>query len=375
VKLLDFGIAKALGDTSEATKSGTMKGKYAYMAPEQTEGDNVDHRSDIFACGIVLHEVLTGRRLFKGNNDVQTIERVRACQVPPPSLQNPAVPPELDAIVLKALTRDPDQRWQSAAEMADALDDVVHEARFQPTHLAGILHQLFPTEGSSSAARMVTGPVVPLSQVSQIPTGSRSIRTRTIPPVTRTATGAVRPTFDSGVAPQELKPKSKAGAWIGLLVVLGAAGAGWKMFGQKLVGPRPVTIASDPNRRFYVHVKSVPEGADIYLGDGLRSMGSTPVTLPIDLTGLSSVKLRLKKAGYEEYEQLVTGDQQLSISLMPIGGPPPGAAGAGGAPGAGEEVKKPRHRRTPKPAVEESEKPDKTDKPDEAVPSGETTDP
>src|SRR4051794_33161560 len=79
VKLLDFGIAKALGDTSEATKSGTMKGKYAYMAPEQTEGDNVDHRSDIFACGIVLHEVLTGRRLFKGNNDVQTIERVRAC--------------------------------------------------------------------------------------------------------------------------------------------------------------------------------------------------------------------------------------------------------------------------------------------------------
>jgi hypothetical protein len=223
---------------------------------------------------------------------------------------------------------------------------------------------------------MVTGPVVPLSQVSQIPTGSRSIRTRTIPPVTRTATGAVRPTFDSGVAPQELKPKSKAGAWIGLLVVLGAAGAGWKMFGQKLVGPRPVTIASDPNRRFYVHVKSVPEGADIYLGDGLRSMGSTPVTLPIDLTGLSSVKLRLKKPGYEDYEQLVTGDQQLSISLMPIGGPPPGAAGTGGAPASGEEIKKPRHRRAPKPATDESEKTEKTEKPatpDDAAPAVEPT--
>jgi hypothetical protein len=296
---------------------------------------------------------------------------VRACQVPPPSQQNPAVPPELDAIVLKALTRDPAHRWQSAAEMADALDDVVHEARFQPTHLAGLLHQLFPTEGSSSAARKATGPLVPLSQVSQIPTGSRSIRTRTIPPVTRTATGAAG-TFNTGVVPPELKPKSKAGAWIGLVVVLGAAGAGWKMFGQKLLAPRPVTMASDPSRRFYVHVKSVPEGADIYLGDGLRSMGSTPVTLPIDLTGLSSLKLRLKKAGYEEYEQLVTGDQQLSIALTPIGGPPPGLAGAGGAPGAGEEVKKPRHRRTPKPAADESEKTEKTEKADEAAPAGES---
>ncbi len=67
VKLLDFGIAKALGEAPETTKSGTMKGKYAYMAPEQTEGgDDVDSRIDIFSCGIVLHEVLTGRRLFKG---------------------------------------------------------------------------------------------------------------------------------------------------------------------------------------------------------------------------------------------------------------------------------------------------------------------
>ncbi len=111
VKLLDFGIAKALGDAPETTKTGTMKGKYAYMAPEQTEGENVDNRSDIFACGIVLHEVLTGRRLFKGANDVQTIERVRRCEVPRPSLQNPAVPPALDAIILKALARNPADRW------------------------------------------------------------------------------------------------------------------------------------------------------------------------------------------------------------------------------------------------------------------------
>jgi serine/threonine protein kinase len=363
VKLLDFGIAKALGDTSEATKSGTMKGKYAYMAPEQTDGDNVDHRSDIFATGIVLHEVLTGRRLFKGNNDVQTIERVRACQVPPPSQQNPAVSPDLDAIVLKALARNPANRWQSAADMADALDDVVHAARFQPTHLAGQLHQLFPTEGSSAVSRKTmpptaSSPGTAISQVSQMSTATgRSIPSRTVPPVSRTATGANPMHFDGAGAPVEIKPKSKAGAWIGLLVVLGAAGAGWKMFGHKLLAPHPVAVTSDPSRRFYVHVKSTPDGADIYLGDGQRSMGATPVTLPIDLTGISSLKLTLKKPGYEDYQQLVTGDSQLSISLTPIGGPPPSPAGTGGAPpvGAEGEAKPKRHHRTPKPSADKPE--------------------
>ncbi len=153
VKLLDFGIAKALGDAPEITKAGTMKGKYAYMAPEQTEGDHVDNRSDIFACGIVLHEVLTGRRLFKGANDVQTIERVRRCEVPPPSLQNPAVPPELDAIILKALQRDPANRWADAADMANALDDIVHVSRFQPDHLAQLLYDLVPRRGGRAAPR------------------------------------------------------------------------------------------------------------------------------------------------------------------------------------------------------------------------------
>lgn len=131
------------------------------------------------------------------------------------------------------------------------------------------------------------------------------------------------------------------------------------MFGQRLVGPRPVAVASNPNRRFYVHVKSTPDGADIYFGDSQRSMGATPVTLPINLTGVSSIKLRLKKPGYEDYEQLVTGDSQLSIALTPIGGPPPAPAGAGGAPGAaapaGEEAPKPKrtHHRTPKPPAEQ----------------------
>src|SRR6476620_3284010 len=170
------------------------------MAREQAGEENDDSRSDIFAIGIVLHEVLTGRRLFKGQNDVQTIERVRRCEVPPPSASNPAIPRELDQIILKALQRDPARRWSNAADMADALDDVVHETRFQPTHLQQILYDLFPIEGGAPAPR--TGSQRSASRPS---TGGGN-RSRTVPPIARTASGANPipfPPMDS--APASLK--------------------------------------------------------------------------------------------------------------------------------------------------------------------------
>ena len=170
VKILDFGIAKALGGDSDdgGTQRGTLKGKFAYMAPEQTQGSDVDKRIDIFATGIVLHEVLTGRRLFKGDNDLQTVERVRQCDVPRPSLQNPLCPPELDAIVLQALSRNRDDRFQSAAEMADSLDDVVHAARFQPSHLAQLMRDLFPGDAPGESRQTAS------ARIAQPMTGSNS---------------------------------------------------------------------------------------------------------------------------------------------------------------------------------------------------------
>jgi eukaryotic-like serine/threonine-protein kinase len=109
VKLLDFGIAKALAEANEnRTVTGTLKGKFGYMSPEQVEGKEVDNRADLFAAGVVLHEILTGKRLFKGASDLQTIAMVRDAKVDPPSLHNPAVPRELDDICLKALARLPD---------------------------------------------------------------------------------------------------------------------------------------------------------------------------------------------------------------------------------------------------------------------------
>jgi len=312
VKLLDFGIAKALGEAPETTKSGTMKGKYAYMAPEQTEGDDVDHRIDIFSCGIVLHEVLTGRRLFKGQNDVLTIERVRRCDVPPPSLQNPMVPPELDAIVLRALARDRNDRWATAADMADALDDVVHAARFQPTHLAQLLHDLFPVDGGAPSPRLSVNASAHVTSSS-----IRGSRSATIPPVTRTGTGtgsrsgtgSVRrslPASESTDRPSDLllKPRSKWKGAAATLLVLAAGGFFvWKGGLRRRLeddGGARLTAVSDPSKRFHVYVKSEPPGADIFVEGEAMPIGETPVTLPIDLTGKSSLKLILRKDGYED---------------------------------------------------------------------------
>ncbi|WP_233595996.1 serine/threonine-protein kinase, partial [Corallococcus sp. CA031C] len=121
VKVVDFGIAKA-ADQATVTRSGVLKGKYSYMSPEQASGQRVDCRSDVFALGVVLHELLTGGRLFKRPSDMLTLSAVAECNVPPPSHVAPRVPADLDPIVLKALAKDPDARYQHAQDLQRALE-------------------------------------------------------------------------------------------------------------------------------------------------------------------------------------------------------------------------------------------------------------
>ncbi len=155
VKLLDFGIAKALAETDDSkTLTGTLKGKLGYMSPEQLDGREIDHRADLFSIGVLLWELVTGRRLFKGATDVQTIARVREAQVAPPSTVNPEVPPELDAICLKALARDPDRRYQTGEELAAALDRVAHELAWGPERMMTLMRSLFPSEASHTKTRV-----------------------------------------------------------------------------------------------------------------------------------------------------------------------------------------------------------------------------
>ncbi len=125
VKVVDFGIARAEYRETK-TKAGTIKGKFAYMSPEQCIATNVDRRTDVFALGVIVHELLTGRRLFKRNSPYETYQAVIDCAVPPPSQNNVELDPAIDSIVMKAVAKDKDQRYATAEAFGDALQGYLH---------------------------------------------------------------------------------------------------------------------------------------------------------------------------------------------------------------------------------------------------------
>ncbi len=120
VKVVDFGLAKANSQV-EDTDQGVVKGKFSYLAPETAHGEEVDARADVFALGIILWEMLTERRLFLADTPLETVKLVRAARIPSIIAINPNVDPALDAIVRKALARERDKRYPTAADLADDL--------------------------------------------------------------------------------------------------------------------------------------------------------------------------------------------------------------------------------------------------------------
>ncbi|MCC6273072.1 MAG: protein kinase [Deltaproteobacteria bacterium] len=146
VKVTDFGIAKAMTQTHE-TQTGVLKGKYAYMSPEQAVGAPLDARSDLFACGIVLYELLFERRLFAGKNDLETLENVRRAQVPWPEAEGQALFPGLRQLLVKALQARPEDRFATAEEFTEALEACVpKERRVGRRGLAAFLEEVFAEE-------------------------------------------------------------------------------------------------------------------------------------------------------------------------------------------------------------------------------------
>jgi serine/threonine protein kinase len=128
VKLVDFGIAKA-ADTVGRTKAGAIKGKFAYMAPEQAGGKPLDHRADIFAIGLVLYELLTGMRPLKRDSELATLQAALACEIQPPS-EVADVPPELDSVVMSALAKASDDRYRDARQFQVALEETLVAQRW-----------------------------------------------------------------------------------------------------------------------------------------------------------------------------------------------------------------------------------------------------
>jgi len=132
IKLVDFGLAKA-NSQIESTDPGVVKGKFSYLSPEAASGAEVDSRADIFAVGILLWEMFTGRRLFYGDTDYQTVELVRQARIPSIAALNPEIDPELEGIVRKSLERHPDRRYQQAGDLGDALSQYLFGHRMKVT--------------------------------------------------------------------------------------------------------------------------------------------------------------------------------------------------------------------------------------------------
>jgi serine/threonine protein kinase len=144
VKLVDFGVAKAAANSVE-TRSGTVKGKIAYLSPEQIHGRNIDRRSDLFSLGIVLWEMLTTERLFRHPSDFETMAAIVNTPTDPPSSRRADVPPELDALVLRLLAKDPAARYQTADELLEHIEQVAVRSgsALSTAGLGRVLRELF----------------------------------------------------------------------------------------------------------------------------------------------------------------------------------------------------------------------------------------
>ncbi|MGZ3439754.1 MAG: protein kinase domain-containing protein [Polyangia bacterium] len=154
VKLADFGIGKALdAASSEGTASGVVRGNLGYMAPEQLARAPVSPATDVYAAGVLLWELLTGRRLFATAFDLTASAEARQRPVAPPSTVNAAVPPALDAICARAMAPWPGERWSDGAAMARALEPHVHALGFGPTQLAALMRDFAPPPVEDEPAR------------------------------------------------------------------------------------------------------------------------------------------------------------------------------------------------------------------------------
>ena len=240
IKLCDFGIAKAASKASH-TQAGALKGKLQYMSPEQAWGRSIDRRSDVFALATVLFELLTNRKLFTGDNEISILEQVREARVQPPSLYNDEVTPEIDKIVLKALQKDPANRYQSAGEMARDLDQILYSFRPTPTSadLAIFMHRLSSAEPIAmpdpepeppapvyAAPKPVAAPVAPLA-------AAAAPAISAVPIAAAAAPVAAASTTDYGAIPEPVKRKSPIVpiAIVGALVAVGVGA--WLTMGGK----------------------------------------------------------------------------------------------------------------------------------------------
>jgi serine/threonine protein kinase len=304
VKLLDFGVAKALAEVSDAkTQTGVLKGKVGYLSPEQAEGGPIDHRADIFSVGIVLHELLTGERLFKATGgELQTLALVRTAKISPPSHTNPDVPDELDRICMKALARVPADRYSSCDELANDLDAVARELGWNQDRLARTLREMFSAEatepqigGDGSRSRLG-------------PDAGRRLRTASF-----VLAGIAAAGIAAAIAlPHALREHAR-GAQPAALTASSSPETGAAAAPTVAPAPAPAPAPAE----VHVLVDSTPERAEVFVDRETDSRGYTPLTLTLPRSA-TPVPLVVRARGYQPSSTRVTPllDAQVKLVLV-----------------------------------------------------------
>ncbi|MEZ4223503.1 MAG: serine/threonine-protein kinase [Polyangiaceae bacterium] len=341
VKVLDFGIAVAR-DRTTRTETGQLKGKFEYMSPEQCLARPIDRRTDVFALGTVLYEISLGRRLFKRANQLLTLRAITREDVPAPRLIDPNYPAELERIVLKALARNLDERYQSAAEMRrdlsafqrsladDALPDEALAATMREYFEARIVEKqdmLRRVQGGSDITDLPPAEVDEEVEVPEIPGAADGL--------TSGGTGLVTSTYPTRASGSR-RWWLVAAAALFAVVGLGALGlalqrpdkvarleAGLSSLRLPAAhGNEATTDAPVPNTH-QLRVASEPAGAEIFVDGELR--GKTPAKISLQ-HATQAVRIEVAMAGYASEARSIVPEKDVSLAVNLK--PTPRSAGA-----------------------------------------------
>ena len=302
VKIVDFGIAKSDSKLAGDTKSGKLKGKVPYMSPEQARGENIDARSDIFATGVMLFELTTGKRLFKGSSEFETLKLICEREYPRPTQIRPGYPPGLEHIVMKALTKDRTQRYQSARDMQSDLEEFVRNERIPVSNIAlsQFMQSLFEDKLASQKELLLQGKQLADIIEQQNPRDSTTDYSQPMlstPAASHTVTDLPANRGKGGLV---------VGLILGLTLIIGGIGGTlWFLKQKQHQGTASIPPVPPPAVKGTVEVSSNPPGASIWINGDLRPE-VTPATLTQLPTGGGAIEVKLTHDGFESDKESVT---------------------------------------------------------------------
>ena len=323
VKLIDFGIAKS-DHRSSHTDAGHIKGKYAYMSPEQAEGRPLDARSDVFSLGTVLFEMTTGQRLFKRETELLTVQAVCNDPIPEPREEWPEYTEALHAICTRALARNPAERYQSALEMRRDLLALVRadESASMPEELIGLFMQdifedridlkrgLLHRVRKGERFDTVSSPTDSVIAVSTLMTGALPVE----PAVTIGEDAEPPPISPSPPEISSLGPTLlMAIAMMAAVVIVLAVGSGEKAEPPAPEPPPPVAETVPvvpPKTEVTLEFASDPSGATVTIDE--RIIGTTPLTVDWPKSE-TTVALRLEQDGYDPWTMEITPNRDVLV--------------------------------------------------------------